>query len=326
MRIDSMNSVLFEQKILVDTINNELKKIYQLIKDIDQETNTHNSIADMNFTELNNSVLELKEMLQKTLDQLDQQEIHIRELDTILNTQPPIPSIKCDKIIDKRDGKEYKTVVIGKQCWMAENLNATVYPDGKSIPLVTNNKDWADLDDNYTADAYCYINNNTSSESVTYGALYTWVAAMGGNAVSSNKNPSGIQGVCPSGWHLPSDKEWQELEMALGMSQPVVELEMNRGNEGRKLAGNTSLWEDFYFINKSDFGSSGFNALPAGYRENYFSGDFHNQGLSAYFWSSTVYSSDRVWFRSIGGKAMEDTIYRYGFQQTFGFSVRCVKD
>jgi uncharacterized protein (TIGR02145 family) len=107
------------------------------------------------------------------------------------------------------DGNVYNTITIGNQTWMAENLRVTKYPNGTPIPLATDNIAWANLEDNGTDDAYCYYNNNASGEANTYGALYTWAAAMGDNAVSSSSNPSGVQGVCPNGWHLPSDDEWK---------------------------------------------------------------------------------------------------------------------
>ena len=109
------------------------------------------------------------------------------------------------------DNNTYRTVKIGNQVWMAENLKTTHYPDGREIRQITSSSYWANLSNNNTADFFCYYFNNMSGEKDIYGTLYTYAAAMGDNAVSSNRNPSGIQGVCPSGWHLPSEGEWEEL-------------------------------------------------------------------------------------------------------------------
>jgi len=102
------------------------------------------------------------------------------------------------------DGNTYNTVQIGNQVWMAENLKVTHYSDGTEIQLVEDKSAWETL--SHTDKAYCYY-NNISSNGKTYGALYTWAAVMNG-AGSSNTNPGRVQGVCPDGWHLPSDAKW----------------------------------------------------------------------------------------------------------------------
>ena len=122
---------------------------------------------------------------------------------------------------DPRDGQQYEWVQIGGQVWMAENLNYDQDSYGN---------DW-------------YYGNDTSLGDV-YGRLYDWPAVMQG-AGSSNNNPSGIQGVCPDGWHVPSDEEWKELEIQLGMSSFQADALHGRGsNEGSKLAGQAELWKD----------------------------------------------------------------------------------
>ena len=134
----------------------------------------------------------------------------------------PLLFISCSKDEDKveptlvdYDGNFYQTVQIGNQVWMTENLKVTHYADGTTIPLVTDNTAWGNLDDNNTDKAYCYYNNDANGEGDIYGTLYTWAAAMNG-ASSSSANPSGVQGVCPTGWHLPSNAEWTELTDYLG--------------------------------------------------------------------------------------------------------------
>lgn len=110
------------------------------------------------------------------------------------------------------DGNVYNTVLIGDQCWMKENLKVTHYPNSDEIPYITDNNAWAALGDNNTDDAYCYYNNNSSSE---YGALYTYSAAIADNWQRDNADG---QGICPDGWHLPTDAEWTVLIEYLGGS------------------------------------------------------------------------------------------------------------
>ena len=106
------------------------------------------------------------------------------------------------------DGNVYPTVTIGSQVWMAKNLETTRYPDGTPILLVDTIPAWDAL--NESSKAYCWYGDEIKNKD-TYGALYTWAAAMNG-AESSDAKPSGVQGVCPTGWHLPSDAEWTERE------------------------------------------------------------------------------------------------------------------
>lgn len=219
------------------------------------------------------------------------------------------------------DGNTYNTIKIGNQWWMAENLKTTHYADGAVIPLVEDRDAWNNLSN---ADkAYCYY-GNSSSNGDTYGALYTWAAAMNG-AASSNNNPSGVQGVCPSGWHLPSDAEWKQLEMYLGMSQSEADGTGYRGtNEGSKLAGNSGLWDNGDLENDAAFGTSGFTALPGGDRGNV--GTFGGLGYDASFWSTTEGNSSHAWERYLGYGISKVGRYYYNDDKDSGLSVRCLKD
>jgi uncharacterized protein (TIGR02145 family) len=217
------------------------------------------------------------------------------------------------------DGNQYQSVLIGNQIWMAENLKTTHYADGTAINLVEAASEWFNLSD---ADkAYCYYDNSITNAD-TYGALYTWAAAMNG-ANSSNTNPSGIQGACPKGWHLPSDAEWAELEMYLGISAGDVAKPYWRGtNEGSKLAGNSDLWENGFLEKDDEFGSSGFLAIPASARPD--GGDFANLGSRSCFWSSTEYGSPQAWGRLLNYNNTD--VHRWVDNKDSGLSVRCVKN
>jgi uncharacterized protein (TIGR02145 family) len=231
---------------------------------------------------------------------------------------PNIPPFSCGDQIADYDGNQYNTVQIGNQCWMQENIKVTHYADGIAIPLITSNSAWGALGDNNTDKAYCYFNNNTNSE---YGALYTWAAAV--NGTSGSANPSGVQGVCPTGWHMPSDDEWKQLEMQLGMSQSEADATGYRGtDQGSQLAGNSSLWNSGILENNAQFGTSEFTALPGGYRSNY-NGSFY-LGYNGYWWSSTEGNSSNAWYRVLGYNNSE--VYRNNNYKSNGFSVRCLKD
>lgn len=229
-------------------------------------------------------------------------------------------SFEAKENLTDYDGNKYEIVKIGNQIWMTENLKTTRYANGTEITLVESNTTWDAL--SYTDIAYCYYDNSTTNAD-TYGALYTWAAAMNG-AVSSSVNPSGIQGVCPDGWHLPSDAEWKELEMYLGMSQTDADAIYFRGtNEGSKLAGNSGLWINGILEKDAAFGTSGFLALPAGGRD--YDGTFYSLRNSAYFWSATKSSSSsHAWIRRL--VYYDSAVGYYGYYKSNGLSVRCLKD
>ncbi|MBR4535035.1 MAG: hypothetical protein IKO62_00075 [Bacteroidales bacterium] len=107
----------------------------------------------------------------------------------------------CPSTVTDYDGNIYYTVQIGSQCWMKQNLRTTHYANGASIALGSSTS---------TTTAYRYYPNNNSSNVSTYGYLYNWPAVMHG-ASSSSSNPSGVQCICPNGWHVPSDAEWVQL-------------------------------------------------------------------------------------------------------------------
>jgi uncharacterized protein (TIGR02145 family) len=185
----------------------------------------------------------------------------------------------CSEGVSDFNGHKYKTVKIGDQCWMAENLKSTNYADGSEI-----SEHWAYNDD----DALAH----------TYGRLYTWYAVMDGSP-SSNSNPSFVQGICPNGWHVPSDGEWMQLERTLGMTTAESFSQGFRGShsEGRKLKETSEafLW---YPTGNDGTNNSGFTALPGGYCTN--AGFFVNLEFNAYFFSSTEFNSEQTYYRSLG--------------------------
>lgn len=211
------------------------------------------------------------------------------------------------------DGNTYATVWIGSQCWMAENLKVKKYPNGDTIPNIKDNTSWKELDDDDTADAYSAFENSMDSAEI-YGYLYTYAAAIADDWTKDNYDN---QGICPDGWHLPSDSEWKTLEMYLGMSQGYANNYGIRGtDEGNKLK-SASGWKG-----GSNGGDNyGFSALPGGYR-NFYSGAFLHSGSSGYWWCETQYNNP--FHRKLEADA--STVFRTGINKSSGLSVRCVKD
>ncbi|MCK4981113.1 MAG: fibrobacter succinogenes major paralogous domain-containing protein, partial [Candidatus Delongbacteria bacterium] len=175
-----------------------------------------------------------------------------------------------------------------------------------------------DISSDNTTKYYFDYDDNVNN-TVTYGKLYTWAAVMNG-AASSDVIQSGVQGACPDGWHVPSDAEWKELEMHLGMSQSNADDIGNRGtDEGEKLK---EIGETHWVTNNNATNESGFTALPGGCR--YDTGSFNSLGYSAYFWTTTENSTYTAWYRKLGFDY--SSITRYAKEKESGHSVRCIKD
>jgi len=215
------------------------------------------------------------------------------------------PLISSDLITIKDiDGNTYKTIKIGDQLWMAENLKVTRYRNGDVIPNATDSSEWS----NFTSGAYCSYHNNDNNVA-TYGLLYNWYV------VNDNRH------IAPKGWHIPTDAEWKELEIYLGMSKSDADKRLLRGiDEGGKLkeTGFTH-WAN---PNTGATNESGFSALPSGYRGIY--GGFGDIREFAIFWSSTESTSGSALSRWLAYN--HSRIYRDGLHNRQGFSIRCVMD
>jgi len=206
---------------------------------------------------------------------------------------------KDDFNITDFDGNVYHGVKIGNQIWMTENLRTTRYADGSAIPQISENSAWDELE----ADgmAYCWYDNSTFNEDV-YGGLYTWAAATNGGS-------GNIQGICPDGWHLPSEEEWKELVIHLGGYFEAGYYLKEHG---------TDHWAR---PNPGASNSSGFTALPGGYRN--IAGSFSSMGALSNFWSSTESTSSAY---RLGLVAGDGDVNISGAPKESGLSVRCVKD
>ena len=216
------------------------------------------------------------------------------------------------------EGNTYATIDIGGQVWMAENLRVTHYADGTPISEVSDETEWGAL----AADAqvYSWYANLPDNED-TASVLYTWAAAMAGGT-SSDTIPSGVLGVCPDGWHLPSEAEWKQLEFFLGMdTTQVVRTEWRGDDEGIQLKETGySKWQR---DPAGGTNTSGFTAVPAGFRSA--SGTFYNYHQYAAYWTATEeIATDKAWYRAL--KYNSEQVYRQYNTKTMGFSVRCVQD
>ena len=219
-------------------------------------------------------------------------------------------------MLEDFDGNAYETVQIGDQVWMAENLRSEHYSDGSSLVLVEQDNEWMDLEPDVKAFS---IYENSPDMFDTYGNLYSWAAAMNGEA-SSDEVPSGIQGVCPDGWHLPSEEEWKELEYHLGMSKLIaVDIGWRGYEEGGMLKQTgTDLWEE---PNEMATNETGFTALPGGFRDA--DGLFRANGTFTAFWSASA-NEEGAWLRGL--HAGRGEMLHKPYEVKYGFSVRCVKD
>ncbi|MCF8317968.1 MAG: fibrobacter succinogenes major paralogous domain-containing protein, partial [Haliscomenobacter sp.] len=191
------------------------------------------------------------------------------------------------------DGNVYNTIAIGNQCWTKENLRVTKYNDGSSIPKGLNSTDWL----NTTSGAYAIYDNDNSNDAI-YGKLYNWYAVKDG------------RGLCPKGWHAPSDAEWITLTTYLGDMAG-----------GKMKSIDTTLWNS---PNTGATNESGFSALPGGGRN--LGGSFESIRDFASFWSATEQDSGNAWYYYLYYSAGGVTRTYFNSTKSVGASVRCLRD
>ncbi len=232
----------------------------------------------------------------------------------------PFDSLPCsaERFITDFDNNIYNTVQIGNQCWMRENLRTTHYANGDTIleggELYSSNQ------------PYRYTPHNDVNTISTYGYRYNWNAVMHG-ANSSETNPSGVQGICPDGWHVPSIAEWQQLSDYVS-SVYAYRCDERESYIAKALAsatdwGITNTTFDCVIGNNTEANNAtGFSALPAGITDP----DFNGFEYCIDFWSATVADEDYnfSWFRSLFSASATMDVWQR--PQYSGFSVRCVRD
>jgi uncharacterized protein (TIGR02145 family) len=200
---------------------------------------------------------------------------------------------KNTEIITDLDGNGYHTITIGTQVWMVENLRTTKYNDGTEIPFIVDTAEaWYELN----TPGYCWYDDDKSNKD-SIGALYNW------HALNTGK-------LCPKGWHVPTDSDWTILAEYLG---------------GEKIAGGkmkeTGITH-WFSPNTGATNSSGFTALPAGFRGK--TGFIPLSIGTALFWSSTAFDDVDGWTRYLLFDS--ETLGRNNGGKYHGFSIRCLKD
>lgn len=202
------------------------------------------------------------------------------------------------------DSNVYKTVVIGRQIWMTENLRTTTYRDGNQIQLIEDST-WSRI----TSGAYCWYDNNLSN-ALKYGALYNWYAVNTGN-------------LCPTAWRVPSDEDWKYLEGYIDSRyrnyDSIWNDTMLRGYDAGKVLKGKLGWN----LNGNGLDLYGFSALPAGERSiNKLS--FRHIGNNGFWWTSNESDSTNSWYRCL--VFFDERIIRNTHPKGMGFSVRCMKN
>ncbi len=189
------------------------------------------------------------------------------------------------------DGNKYKTVIIGDQEWMAENLRTSKYTNGKPIPNLSKNDQWNSLNI-----GGCSMYNHLQNNNLTYGRLYNWYAVNTGN-------------LCPTGWYVPSSDDWNELIQAIGGEDVAG---------GKLKESGLNLWQS---PNEGGTNNTLFRAKPAGYRDA--NGYFGSLGNGSYWWTSSGYNENGATYFEV--KHDHGKVESNSTDERYGFSVRCIK-
>lgn len=200
------------------------------------------------------------------------------------------------------EGNIYKTVIIGTEVWMAENLKVTKFNDNTDITLASVAAEWIAL----TGPGFCWYNNDPEFNKPVYGALYNWYAASSAN-------------ICPTGWHTATNDEYDAMEVSLGLAQADINIWGWRGTDHGAKMKNTTGWN----AGENGTNTSGFSGLPGGYRFHN-DGQFNGQNTLAYWWTATEHDADRGWYRRLDGN--NSAVYKASTDKNAGKAIRCVKD
>ena len=264
-------------------------------------------------------------------------------------------------LTDERDGQTYKTVKIGDQVWMAENLNyaytgvpfiyggiitdstTRCYGDDESNCMsLSDSTSWFCYGDDglpclFTSDSSSWCYNDDPANCAKYGRLYTWAAAIDSvKLVNDAKDPQDcgdgkictlpakVRGICPTGWHLPNETEWKTLFMAVGSMVAGSYSDAYHHSAAGKMLKSTSGWMDYEYEGRKNGNGTdafGFSALPADHR--LFTGEFSNEGKSANFWCSAELNRYHACDLHLyyGNSATLEYSYKSN-----GYPVRCLKD
>jgi uncharacterized protein (TIGR02145 family) len=230
-------------------------------------------------------------------------------------TLVPVPgsgsAVVCGQAINYA-GESYPTVQIGTQCWFQKNLNVGMMIQGANDQM-----------NNSVLEKYCY--NNDTANCAIYGGLYQWAEAVQyQNGASNTTSPSpafsgNVKGICPTGWHVPSDGEWCTLTTFLDSTVDCSVIGWTGTNAGGKLRSTSSLWNS---PNTGATNSSGFSGLPSGYFN--FDRTFNDLGVNNQYWSSTKNANNSAFYRHWTN--LNSNIFRNDPTNNHAFSIRCIKD
>ena len=221
------------------------------------------------------------------------------------------PSFTCGTTISDIDGNTYNTVLIGTQCWTKENLKVTKYNDGSNITEITSTGTWGLT----TVTGARTVYNDLPANLSTYGYLYNWYAAAG--IVTPMGSPT--KNICPTGWHVPTDSNWNKLVKFIDSGADTSNASSTLSpTAGTLMKKDTALW-----TTNTGTNTSGFSALPGGYR-GAFGGFFWDINILAVFWSATEVDGQNGEGRNLD--SANGNVIRYMNPKSVGYSVRCLRD
>ena len=328
-RVDSLNQVVSAERSVKEKLNSEISSLKRQLSEL--ESTKDELTESLKTLKGKNASLSADYDKQSTALKAAEQKIKMKEdslvlLATELLKYKPAPK---EKIVVKQDNTgPIKTVTIGTQVWMVSNLNVSTFRNGVEIPEAQDDAAWSKAGDNKEP-AWCYY-DKTPKNGVKYGKLYNWYAVVDSN------------GLCPQGWHVPSDKEWETLVSYLG-ENPGTKMKAKSGWNKVESSATCPVcdgWNDEYrrktachrckdtrsipgaYHSGDGNNLSGFTGLPGGDRNG--NGDCFLIGSYGYWWSSTEDSAASAWGRLLydsSGNAVRDF-----HNEKFGFSVRCLRD
>jgi uncharacterized protein (TIGR02145 family) len=301
-RVDSLNQVLnFERNVNSEKINilnsnilnlqSQVTSLNLKIKNLNKDMENSQTKASSNVTELQQTQMELVKLKIYLKIKTDSLNIVLGQLEKLKQTDKSNNNnVNNTNQITQTGG--YKSVMIGNQIWMVENLNVEKFRNGDNIPHAKTDEEWEVAGKNKRP-AWCYYNNDPANGK-KYGKLYNWYAI----------NDS--RGLAPSGWKIPSESDWEEL--------------FKNSGKFEEKGANLKSANDWEYKNYST-NSTGFTGLPGGYRSAY--GTCSKIGTDGYWWSTSESG------REAEGKCLNDDyrgVYRAPREKGAGMNVRCLKD